>query len=35
MTKYTDFVEAIVESGRRGGGDYAGRNELVPRYQGG
>ena len=33
ITKYTDFVEAKIESGR-GGGDYAGRNELLPRYQG-
>ena len=33
ITKYTDFVEAKIESGR-GGGDYAGRNELFPRYQG-
>ena len=32
ITKYTDFVEAIIESGR-GGGNYAGRNELFSRYQ--
>ena len=32
ITKYTDFVEAVIESGR-GGGNYAGRNELFSRYQ--
>ena len=32
ITKYTDFVEAKIESGRWG--DYAGRNELFLRYQG-
>ena len=37
ITKYTDFVEAIIQSGRGGGGgaNYAGRTELFPRYQGG
>ena len=38
ITKYTDFVEAIIESGGEGGGggkNYAGRNELFSRYQGG
>ena len=37
ITKYTDFVEAIIESGGGGGGgggkNYAGRNELFSRYQ--
>ena len=33
ITKYTDFVEAKIESGG-GGGDYAGRKELFSRYQG-
>ena len=37
ITKYTDFVEAVIESGGGGGGgqNYAGRNELFSRYQGG
>ena len=37
ITKYTDFVEAIIESGGggEGGQNYAGRNELFSRYQGG
>ena len=34
ITKYTDFVEATIESGRGGGGskNHVGRNELFPRY---
>ena len=32
ITKYTDFVEATIESGRGGSKNHVGRNELFPRY---
>ena len=33
ITKYTDFVEATIESGRGGGSkNHVSRNELFPRY---